>query len=70
MEQQYNSASMHTVGDVLNKVCLFSVSYIIRELAHILSICVYHANSHESKGMLLKRQCSQKDLEPTCLIFF
>lgn len=69
MEQQCNSASMHTVGDVLNKVYLFSLSYIIRELTHILSICVYHANSHESKGMLLKRRCSRKDLESTCLIF-
>lgn len=61
---------LHTVGDGTNKVNIFSLSVISLENWHgILSICVHHSNSHESKGMLLKRQCSQRDLEPPCLVY-
>lgn len=68
-EQQYNNTAMHTVGDILSKVYVFSVCYIVRELACILSICVHYTNSYESKGMLLKRQCSQRDLRLPCLVY-
>lgn len=60
---------MHTVGDVPNKVYAVWVCYIITESACIFRIYVHHINSQESKGMLLRRQCSQRDFKHLGLLY-
>ena len=40
-EQQYNNTSMYTVGDILNKIYVFSLSVILLENWHVFSAFVF-----------------------------